>query len=107
MASQELLKKAPSGNRSTTIRKKADIQKELSNLDRTLTRYETRYGVLNLFRLLKGEFIFVGRYRNPKPIAQIEDELERAKRAHDEFVNSWYELSDLAQVCLFFSPFKK
>jgi len=31
---------------------------------------------------------------------QIEDELERAKKAHDEFVNSWYDLNDLAQVCL-------
>ena len=42
-------------------------------------------------------------HRNPKPIAQIEDELERAKKAHDDFVNSWFDLSDLAQVRFFFS----
>ncbi|KIM39560.1 hypothetical protein M413DRAFT_29277 [Hebeloma cylindrosporum] len=73
---EELLEKAPPGGRSTRLLKKADIQKELSNLDRTLTRYETR---------------------NPKPIGQIEDELERAKQAHDDFVNSWFDLNDLAE----------
>jgi len=45
-------------------------------------------------------------YRNPKPIAQIEDELVRAKKAHDDFVNSWFDLNDLAQV-FFFVSFQK
>ena len=63
-----------------------------------MTRYETRYGISVLLGRIHIDWV----YRNPKPIAQIEDELIRAKKAHDDFVNSWFDLKDLAKVFLLF-----